>query len=79
MDEGRDGGCLASCVGELDANLLALGVGEGGDLGPGGGLLVCPDPGVFRGDAAFGDDSAGFDDGEARAAREDATDYSGRG
>ena len=77
VDEGREGGRLATSVGELDADLLVLGVGEGDDAGPGGGLLVCPDPGAFGGDAAFGEDCCCFDDGEPGAAGEDPADCDG--
>ena len=61
-------------MGELDADLLVLGVRELDDLGPRGRLLVRPDSSIFWGDAALGEDGARFDYGQAGSASEDSAD-----
>src|SRR5699024_3151722 len=48
------GGGLAAGMGELDGDLRALALAEGGDPLPGRGLLVVPQTGVLRADAALG-------------------------
>src|SRR5699024_12386868 len=65
--EGPVGAGLAAGVRELDADDAALGVDEVDDGRPGFGLLVVPDPGVWRGDAPFRDDGGGLGADEPEA------------
>lgn len=68
----RDGGRLAPRVPELDADLLVLRVREGDDLRERLDLVVGPEPGVFRGDAALWCDCGGLDHAQAGPAGDDA-------
>lgn len=53
---------------ELNAEFLVLRVQEVGYAADGGDLRIGPETGVFRGNAAVGEDGGGFDDGEGGAA-----------
>jgi len=52
-------------VGELDGDLLVLGVCELSEGAQAGDVCVGPDSRVFGGDPAAGLDRGGFNDGEA--------------
>ena len=76
-EPGRERGCFAAGVRELDADFLGLRVCEGDEGGEAVGTVevgVAPDAGVFGGDAAGWEDRGGFDYGEAGAAGYDASD-----
>jgi hypothetical protein len=53
VDPGGEGRGLASSVGNLDTDLLALGVGEGNDLGVLLLLLIVPETDVLGGDTSL--------------------------
>lgn len=69
----RDGGGFAPGVAELDAYLLVLRVCEGDDLRERRYLVVGPEPGVLRCDAALRGDRGGLDHAQAGPAGDDAT------
>lgn len=72
-------GSLASCVGELDGDLLVLSLGKGADLGETSDMLVRPETNVPRADATSRLHGGGFDDCQSRAARDDPADCTNRG
>jgi hypothetical protein len=70
-----DGGGLAGGVGELDADLLPLAVGELDEAREPVRAIevrIVPDPGVMRRDAAFGDNGRGLDESKTRPTGNDA-------
>jgi hypothetical protein len=66
-EPGGDGAGFAAGVAELDADVLALRVGEFDDPAERFDLAVLPETAVFGGDAAFGLDGRGFHEGDAGA------------
>lgn len=71
---GCDSRCLAPGVGKLDADLLVLGVGKGGDVGEVGDVVVGPDTQIFRCDTSFRRHGGGFEEGETWSAKDDTAD-----
>lgn len=71
--ERRNGARLSSGVGNLDTNLLVLGVGELHVLGQAGNLGIEPDARIVGTDAAARLDGGGLDDEQAGASRDNAT------
>lgn len=76
VQPGSSSGAFPACVGELDANLLILGMREGDDAAPGFDMLVRPDSGVFRRDTTFWEDGSGFYEGKPWSTADNATHYS---
>lgn len=62
-------------MGDLDADLLGLRVGEGDDVGKGCDVGVGPDTQVFRRDTAFWYDGGCLDDCKTRSSGKNATNY----
>ena len=68
---GNSGG-FATGVCKLDTDLLVLSMGKIDNFGQCLLLLLVPDPGILRSDAALGNNSRGFDDCETGASSENS-------
>ena len=66
---------VAGSVGELDGDLLPLGVHECRDLGEGWDVLVGPQAEVLWCDSAFWRDGSRLEEGQAGSARGDPTNF----